>query len=166
MLSCTLIILVVTAERCVELYNDSCLSLPENLDSVVAVWPQHPQSDFDCECPLFESDGNHNFSQCYCFVDKLTTFDVKLKSHKLCWNNLTYDTNNTKIILYKGTDLKTSPSDSFDVTYSRQIYNQTEISLQGKLCTIASYKITLLVRTISYEYANYNNIIYLFIACM
>ena len=117
-----------TAQSCVEEYRTSCLSLPVNLDSVSAIWPQYPQSDVDCECPVFESDDQHNFRDCYCFRERLTKFDVELNSHKLCWKNLTRDTNDTKIILLKGMYLN---SLSFDVTYAKNIFNQTRISVEG-----------------------------------
>ena len=116
----------MTDNECIPEGSTSCIPLPKELNRVNAIWPTHPASDDDCQCPVFlERSSGPQFSDCYCIVLHLTSYNVTLHNDQLCWNNLTRESNDTKILLVR--DQVTGGE------FNRDILSQTRITVQGEL---------------------------------
>ena len=121
------ITIAMTKDTCISESEPSCVKLPKELNHLNAIWPRYPFSDDDCQCPIFVGGSSGpQFSDCYCFALNLTSYTVILDKDKLCWMNLTRESNDTKILLAR--------DKNFRGVFRRDILSQSRITVQGGLC--------------------------------
>ncbi len=115
---------------CVQEGDQSCVQLPEDLSGLNVIWPRKHLSQEDCVCGVFLPSPllpDLTFEDCYCLKLGLTTYNVTLIDKRLCWMNLTRDTNDTNIIFVR--DIQDHPEVDSTV---RTFVSETRITVEGK----------------------------------
>ncbi len=125
---------------CVQEGDQSCVQLPEDLAGLNVIWPRTRLSQRDCVCGVFFASPmlpDLKFEDCYCLKQGLTPYNVTIIDKRLCWINLTRDTNDTKIVFVR--DIY-HPEDSTTV---RTFQSETRIIVAGKCYTYEQVYVAL-----------------------
>lgn len=113
---------------CVSEGSRSCVTLPDNINGMVVIWPRTPHSELDCACAVFYASPevpDETFEDCYCLSQRLTVYNVTLNEIKkqLCWNGLTNATNDTRVVFVRDTGIDYSV---------RTFQSESRIIVEGK----------------------------------